>query len=388
MLTNFIGTIPILVLLIVTDLAIIKQDGICIFKQKSFKMLTVFYLIVVVYGLLDHGVLATGKLKPQIVSFILIYSVFIISSHIKYLNKNQIKSLLIVSLFAFTLCVSISVFVATINPMAIRLSFRELEGAEELEVSAYRSMGVMSYALAHAISVISVGVTILFCYAKNKYIRIITFCLWLTMMKLQFDMTITTALLISILCSFLVVLNRFAKGKILITSVIFILAVFLFFSTDIATDFLGFAESSNTRIFQKFDDLFLSLKTGTGQGQMDYRNELYSTSLNTFLSNPIFGWGIDNGSRRIIGEHSFFLDYLAYYGMFALLYFGAWWSHYKSVLINNGDKFKQLCLYAFLPVCMLVVVKAPSVCTSMPFASLIFLQIIIRYLKNAKIENV
>jgi len=394
-LTNFVSTILFLIILFITDLVIIAKDGLQILKQKSFKLLSIFYIIFVIYGFLDHGVLAKGAYKPEIFSFILIYSVFIISYHIKFLEIKQIKIVLTISLIAFSICLGITTYIASINPMAIRLCFRDVEGSEELEASIYRSMGIISYALAHAISVISVGTCALFCYAKKKWLRIFSLLLWVTMIKLLFDMTITTALVLSVLCSLIVIVNKLSKGRVSSTVILYIILILLFFSSSLVTNVLNFAETSNTQIFLKLNDLFNSIETGSGQGHIDVRDQLYSVSLNTFLSNPIFGWGKDNGSRTIIGEHSFFLDYLAYYGIFALLYFFAWWVQYKSVLIDKFKRYKITCILCFLPVCMMIVLKASSVCTSMPFASLVFLQLVFAYLntespslhKNHKKEN-
>ena len=131
--------------------------------------------------------------------------------------------------------------------------------------------------------------------------------------------------------------------------------------------------------------MYSFIETGTGEGQVGYRQELYTASFNTFLHNPLFGWGVDNGSRRIIGEHSFLLDYLAYYGLFALLFFAAWWKDYQ---ISGAIISKHLRLsyyYSFIPVVGLVSLKGHSVCFSLPFFSLLFLQIVFLYLDKADI---
>lgn len=385
--TNFLSTLPLLALFALTDLAIIQKSGTQIFNQKSFKLITIFYVIFLLYGILGHGILATGKYKPQIFSAVSIYTVYLISNYIRNLDRIQIKNLLYISIFSFTICVAITSYISTIDPMAIRLTFRFAEEGGAAEADLYRSMGVMSYGLAHAISVISVGFSALFCYAKKKWLRIFSVCLWVLMIKLQFDFTITTALLLSILGSLIIIVNKVAKGKVLITLTFLIIIGMLFLSMGLASEVLGFAEGANQQIFHKLDDFFLSIESGSGQGQMDYRDELYNVSFNTFLSNPIFGWGVDNGSRTVIGEHSFLFDYLAYYGIFAFLYFGSWWSQYKNILLNDCNLFKQVCLYSFIPVCMLVTLKASSVCTLMPFASLVFLPLVFMYLQNTETEN-
>lgn len=383
-LTNFLSTLPLLALFFITDIAIIHNCGNQIYRQKSFKLLTLFYVILLLYGLLEHGVLATGKYKPQIFSIVSMYTVYLVSNYISGLDSKKIRNLLWVSIFSFTICVAITSYISTIDPMAIRLTFRYAEEGDAAEADLYRSMGIMSYGLAHAISVISVGFSALFCYSNKRWLRIISICLWLLIIKLQFDFTITTALLLSVLGSLIIIVNKFAKGKTLVTLTVLMVLGMLFLSMGLASEILGFAEGANLQIFLKLDDFFFSLESGSGQGQMDYRDELYSVSFNTFLSNPIFGWGVDNGSRRVIGEHSFLLDYLAYYGIFALLYFGSWWTQYKKVLLQENNTFKQICLYSFLPVCLLVTLKASSVCVSMPFASLVFLPLVFTYLQNAK----
>lgn len=386
-LTNFLSTIPLLALFFLADLAIIYNKGGQIYKQKSFKLLTLFYIIFLFYGLLEHGILATGKYKPQIFSMVSMYTVYLISNYVSGLESKKIRNLLLISIFSFTICVAITFYISTIDPMAIRVMFRFAEEGDAAEADLYRSIGVMSYGLAHAISVISVGFSALFCYAQRRWLRIFSLCLWILMIMLQFIFTITTALILSVLGSLIIIVNKVAKGKILISLTVLILLGMLFLSMGFASDILGFAEGANQQIFHKLDDFFLSIETGSGQGQMDYRDELYNVSISTFLSNPIFGWGIDNGSRTVIGEHSFLLDYLAYYGLFAFLYFGSWWTQYKKVLIHNNNIFKQVCIYSFIPVCLLVTLKASSVCVSMPFASLVFLPLVFKYLQNMESKN-
>ena len=380
LLTNFMGNLSVIAVLIVTDLAIIKKIGVSVFTSKSLKLLTIYYFVVILYGISGYGILSTGKYLPLVFSSIIMYSVYLISCYLEKLEYGQVKFLLLVSIADFSICTGITYYIATINPVAIRLCFGEVDASEALEASVYRSMGIMSYSLAHSISVISIGFMSLFCYAKNMQMRIFSIFIWFILIKLQFDMTITTSLLISIFCGIIVLINKYFHGKTFITLSVLAIVIIVILHSGILIKILSYAESTNPQIYEKLNDAFSSYETGSSQGQMDYREELYSVSFYTFLSNPIFGLGVDNGSRTIIGEHSFLLDYLAYYGLFAFLYFGSWWVQYRKVVVNINKEYKTIFLYSFLPVCILVSTKASSVCVMMPFASLVFLQMVFLYL--------
>ena len=382
-LTNFVGNIPRLAIWTATSLLIIKRHGGIVFKQKSFVMLNAFFVIYVLYGLLGFGTLSSSNYKAPLFSFVSLYTIFLISYHIKTMNCIEIKTLLYIALTAMALSVSIASFVATINPMAIRTCFGDMDTAELADASFYRSLGLMSYPQAHSLCVLCVALCVIFCYANNMFLKIFSFVLMLTTIKLQFDMTITTALLLSLICCTYVFLIRFAKGKIMFSLVLLIITAIVFLQSGMVDYLLSYAESENKEISMKLNDLFGSVESGTGQGQMEYRNYLYLTSFKTFLSNPILGLGRDNGSRIFIGEHSFLLDYLAYFGLFACLYFGAWWKHYKINIINNLTLYKREALCCTIPVIGLVFMKAPSVCAELPFALLVFILIVFMYIEYA-----
>ena len=161
-----------------------------------------------------------------------------------------------------------------------------------------------------------------------------------------------------------------------------VLIVAVFFLTGLSAIFLDFSGGANDEIYRKLADVFTSVESGTSEGQMGYRQELYSASIKTFLSNPILGWGSDNGSHLIIGDHSYFLDYLAYFGVFALLIFVAWWKEYKSMNLHLTKEFKSYYYYNFIPVAGFVAMKGASVCGTLPLKSLDFIQLIFRFLND------
>ncbi len=388
-LTNFVGNLANLFIFSVTSIAMIVKGGPRLISNKSIFLLNSFYLIFLLYGLIGYGLLSFSNFKAPLYAIVSIYTAFFVSSYIDRFNARQIKIMLIISLLALAISLGIATFIATINPMAIRLMFGDVEKQEMLEDYVLNFTGLITYSQAHALSVISTGLCVLFCYAKNRWIKFFSLLLWGLTIKLLFDMIITTALLVAVFSCFLIILNKYSKGNTVLSFFLFLFVPVVLFSSGVITELLSFAESSNAEIFYKLDELVSIVEGGSNQGQqMGYRNELYRASFNTFLSNPLFGFGKDNGSRTIIGEHSFVLDYLAYYGLFALLYFGAWWRHYRTVVIKRNVNYKKVCIYSFIPVFMLIFLKAEAVCILMPFASLVFLKIIFSYLQNEKIIEV
>ena len=69
------------------------------------------------------------------------------------------------------------------------------------------------------------------------------------------------------------------------------------------------------------------------------RIDLYTTSLKTFLTSPLFGVGdliLKNAEnpREIVGGHSIVCDYLAYYGLVGSILF-------HSILITNFARIEK-----------------------------------------------
>lgn len=248
-LTNFVGTIPYTFVLILTSLSIVCNEGLKIFNKQSFLLLMLFYCIFLIYGLLDHGVLSFpyNYMEP-IFSFISIFSFFIISTYLVKLNNTQVRLLLIVSLFALVISLLIGTYVATINPMAIRLS-------NDMDISI---RGILSYPQAHSLSVISVGLCVLFCYAKKRMVRILSLILLLLSIKLQFDMIITTALILSFICSVIVIANRIYRKSKMIFLVSFITTILVLTSSTFIIDFISETESENIYIYIKNSKMFIS----------------------------------------------------------------------------------------------------------------------------------
>lgn len=375
--------------LLSTILLMLKEDGKRLFKRKSIQTLFLFYIVVVIYSIFGLGTLDANSFRTQMFAFISMLFAFCASYHLKNIDNNQLRSLLIVFIIALSISVVATTYVGFLDPMALReYGFGNAVGNEMSEAAKYRSMGMMSYSVAHAMSVASVGLSVLICYEEKKWVKIISLVLLLLIVRLLFVMTITTALLLAVIGSVVIIASYLSKGKF-IRTVLFALLLFVaFFLTGISAFFLDFSESSNTQIFSKLEDFFSFVQTGTSSGQLEGREGLYSTSINSFLSNPIFGGAKDDGSRTSIGQHSFFMDYLAYYGLFALLFFIAWWKEFKMCINKIDRKFRNSYILSFIPAIALVILKAETVCSVLPFMTLIFIQVVFLYENSNKEDHI
>ena len=382
--TSLIGGVYSAVIYLVTALAILYKDGLKPFHSKPLLLLLLFYVVVIVYSAFGRGTLNSLSFKTELYSIISILTCFIFSFHIKRFKADEIRVLFNVFIICILFSVIATTYVGFINPMAIReYGFGSLERTELSEAMMYQSLGMMSYSLAHSMSVVAVGFSAIVCYSRKRWLKLFVFVLLLLVFRLLFIMTITTALLFTCIGVSIIFANYLSKGRVVLAISLVVLFVAVFFFAGFASLFLDVSQGVNVNISAKLTDLFSYIETGAGEGQLGYRQELYSASFNTFLHNPLFGWGIDNGSRRIIGEHSYVLDYLAYYGLFALLFFAAWWKDFQIDGSNLSKLLKTSYYFSFIPVVGLLFLKGRSVCSSLPFFSLVFLQIVFTYLDNA-----
>lgn len=193
-------------------------------------------------------------------------------------------------------------------------------------------------------------------------------------------------MLISAISVTLIFSYRFSKGNVSSTILLFVLFLAVFFMAGISSFILDVSDKTNSVLAAKLNDLFYSVETGTAEGQTGYRKDLYFASISTFIHNPIFGWGTDDGSRTIVGGHSYILDYFAYYGIFALFFFLPLWREYKMNGACLNDKLRRCYYFSFIPVVCMFLLKARSVCLCFPFMSLVFLQVLFLYLQSEQKE--
>lgn len=372
----FTATIYALTVLLIT-----YKDGFKLFRHRSISLYLGFVAIVLIYSVFGKGTLSSSSYRMRVFSFISMFSTLIISYHLKTLKIKQVKGLLVVACIAIVFSIIGTTAVSFVNPMAVRIyGFGEVEAVDLEIASRYYSMGMMSYQQAHAFSVLAVVLSVVLLHVKNKWVKVFSAVLLILIIRLFFIMTITTALLLTILGVTLVFATFLSHGRLFVAISLTAAAVIVFFVAGFATIFLDFSSTTNAQITEKLVDLLAFAETGAFSGQLGGREELYIVSLKTFMNNPVFGWGSDNGSRQFIGEHSYFLDFLAYYGLFAFLFFLSWWKEFSSAKSFLPKDIQKYYIYSFIPAIGLCAFKGYSVCGSLPFMSLIIVQIVFLYI--------
>lgn len=123
-----------------------------------------------------------------------------------------------------------------------------------------------------------------------------------------------------------------------------IIALFLPWSS-----ILSFVSShiTNDYISARLAEMVTLLNKNNPRGDLSLRLDLYKRSFNTFLNHPL---GIGPYYKNIIlsdtagiGYHSQFLDDLARYGLFSLLYYSFFFFHYYKLLKNEyGEQNKGI----------------------------------------------
>ena len=385
-LTGFMSTAIAIIVFILTIFMIFFKDGVKSINRRSVLLFLLFYFMVVLYSSVGLGTLNSNTINYVLYTFVSYFSVLMISYHIKSISKKQISSLLVVFMVVLSFIIVGTTMVSFINPMAIRIySFGEnMPGStyELEEMSMYRSMGMMNYSMAHAMSVVSMGFAVLICYSEKKWLKFVSGILLFLTVRLLFVMTITTAMLLSAIGVTLIFASYLSKGRTVLSVAFFLLIFVLFFFTGLVSSFLDYSQDTNTELYVKLFDLFSSAESGTGEGQAGFRQSLYFTSFRTFLHNPLFGGAVDDLSWRVVGRHSFFLDYLAFYGLFALLLFVSWWKENKTSSMLLSQKLRSCYYYSMIPFAGMAVLKAESVFVKMPFMTFVFLQLVFLFLNG------
>jgi len=164
---------------------------------------------------------------------------------------------------------------------------------------------------------------------KRKVIGILIFFVQMVSLLMA---GFTTALVFSVLILSVGILIRY-KIKNSVYYLGFLTIVLILASLNIDSILNLLPKLPNQAYSQKIDDLYL-ISQGAG-GQANIRGGVYNTSVNTFLNHIWFG----SGEWKETGEHSYWLDRLAFLGILGtFFFFMTLFSIYKrSVLLLPKD---------------------------------------------------
>lgn len=208
--------------------------------------------------------------------------------------------------------------------------------------AAYTSIGIGGFNFVYSSVFLLIMIVYIFTRQKSKYLkkrRLLIIFLILVIFSTIVKSSYTIAILISIFGCILVIAvkNRRVFYALLFLSTFILLTV----SDNVLSHILyNIANifSNNLILNEKFLDLAQTISRNQGNSsQTLYRMELYTSSLSTFVKNPLFGINGPFGNiNDRIGGHSGWLDMMAYFGLFSTIpLFSAIGLNFKKILQIN-----------------------------------------------------
>lgn len=260
-------------------------------------------------------------------------------------SKKQIKYILyavgiVFAITLYTTCVGCIEF-----PNAARMLASSKEENKELEL-LYHSLNIGGFMFVY--TVILIAPLLVYLYKYNIVNKFIVIPIYASLFFLVITTEYTTALLFMALITFLFFLSKdyvFKKNHLYIVAILS--GIILLFGNQISSvlSFLaGVFESES--ISDRFNEMSTAMSGGSldDSSDLSQRNLAWSTSLNLFFNNLIFGDGKIYG-----GGHSYLLDTLAHFGLIGLGFLIAIFKRIYNVYIapyeNTGVYVFVLALY-------------------------------------------
>lgn len=356
-------------LVIVMDSSVNKST----IKSKPLQLLLIFYFISFVYVfILGRG--HFSEIRNILLPYPMMLMCFWIAPGLMKLNVKEAKFIWYVFLFCLVENLIATAFIAQVDPWAVRYIFKGIEGeADEMMSMSYSRLGMMSYAASHMLSLVCSLLVVVAIVVKKVWIKILVLATALLAVYVMYLTTITTTLLLGILCMAAVAVLYFTKGSmrwfIVLFSFIFLL---LWTSGGLTSLLFSSSQGENYELSAKLNDVAESIQSGKVQGQVASRENENVKTWNAILRNPIFG-GADGPDDA--GQHAMVFDYWAYYGVFCLLLFWGWWKEVKRMKRRLNNKMWNAYLICLLPIFLVCFIKGPIFLPNYILATTIILRV-------------
>ena len=188
----------------------------------------------------------------------------------------------------------------------------------EAKLILYEWKNIGGYSFVY--SVVLLYPLLIFAYKQKKVGTGFTVCMSVGIFILLIMAEYTTALLLFLITTILFFVKRNLTGKEVIALIVVTVLLCVVFSDHVSAFFTFLGDKLNNKNFSERLYALAGGKQGLETAE-DNRLELYTMSLNTFLSKPLFGTFLSGGYGS--GGHSFILDALAQFGALGatILYF-------------------------------------------------------------------
>lgn len=346
----------------------------------------IIWLIIIMYKAIGISDINIG--------FIIRYSKWIVAGIIsvyalKVLSQKELKSLFVY----FTMI--LGAYIITVASLGQSLQMAQ-EEAEMLDVT--------STWMGSLFMLISGFCLIVFINVKSLTARLVSAIFFLIMTYINFDLLQrgTTAVYtigeLALILAFSIT-NRKINRIVLPLAVIF--TFIIVFQSDLLVllfDWLADVVPSE-RLAKRFVVLSYFVQYGDiavvdGSGSFASRAELMTISWNTFTSNILhffFGAGAHRNDNTIIGNHSFFLDTLASYGIICGVIVFIYFFRQYQIMTSDLDRRKYYKLFMQSSVVFLFYVFRNFygflVTAQVNFVILIYFPLLINFLKISKYQN-
>lgn len=290
--------------------AIGNQGSLVVKRTLAVTLLPIFYTVLYCYVINRYSAPIGLYMYLQVAIYPIIGLYLINTRDIK-----TAKSLLIVFIVSYLITCITTSYGCYLNPTAAR----SLTGQQD-DTALYSMLKLQNIGDFHFVYFLVFSLPLIICaYRFDAIKKIPAIILIGTLLFTIYMSAYTTALLLSIIGSFLLVTPKILSTKRLI--VIFsLLAIVAVFSTQFLSGVIASMASAvgSEDVAQRLGDM--SNYVGTGQmadegNDMSIRLSLWQGSLGEFFASPIWGtWGGKN-----IGGHSYFFDSLGHFGLIGLM---------------------------------------------------------------------
>ena len=326
-------------------------------KSKPLQCLIVFYLISFFYVFaLSRG--HFSEIRNILLPYPMMLMCFWVAPELTKLSIKEAKFIWFVFLICLVENLIVTTIIGQVDPRAVRNSFQADES--ELDIilmQTYSRLGVLSYQASHLLPLVCTTLVVIACEISLMRRKFVALFIAFLAVYAMYLMTITTALLLGVICMVAIFLFYFSKGNVRRFFVLFsLLAVLLLVTGGLTSLLFSSSQGGNSEIAEKLNDVAESIVSGKGQGQVEGRELEYNKTTNAIFRNPIFGGA--NGPEDT-GQHALFFDYWAYYGVFCLFLFVGWWKEVKRMKRMLNKKRWNAYLICLLPIVMLCFLKGP-----------------------------
>ena len=350
-------------------------------KQPLYLLLG-FFVVELLWTAAGYGGL--GNMNGVVMTYISLFNYVILSMGLPYLQRRQLRLLFIFFLLCLIEQLIVTSILSQLTPEGLCRTIFSANGEMD---GLFAYTGLMDYGSGQCYCALIVTFAILCIEHPNRFIKGLSLIILLAIVYVLYRNTVTTSLLIGLVfCLFVVVyyVSRGNKSRIIaISAIIALLLIPSAFLSDFFSDIGGKME--NRGMAEKFENISESMQ-GEKTGQVEGRSSRYEKSISVFLRNPVLGLaekGEEFANDRTPGNHSTFLDMLAYYGVFALFLFAAWKRGTKETKKQLSGLLKGSWSICMLSLVLLSIVKG-SIHLYIMFLTFIILKILFLYMNSIK----